>query len=441
MCRALYGKARAIVSCPDFVLKGDIVWARYPDELKCFPDGYLIVKGGVTQGVFNDIPWEYRDYPLIDYTGMLVVPGLNDIHLHAPQYNFRGIGMDLELLDWLNSHAFPEETKFADLDYAKRSYKNFVRNLRRSYTTRATIFATMHMDATLELMDLLETSRLKTMVGKVSMDRNSPDYLREQDAQTSLKETVRWLNAVNERNYLNTQPILTPRFTPSCTDELMKGLGNLRHDWQLPLQSHLSENLSEIDWVKELCPWSSCYGETYEHFGELAGEEPVIMAHCNWSSDEEIEILKRNDVTIAHCPQSNAQLASGIAPIRRYLNEDMQVGLGTDIAGGASLNMFRACADAVMVSKLRWRMVDQDLSPLTTTEAFYLATQGGGQVYGKVGSFDWGYDADILVLDDSALATPLELTLSQRFERYMYLADEGGHLVDKFVAGQRIDLS
>jgi guanine deaminase len=279
------------------------------------------------------------------------------------------------------------------------------------------------------------------MVGKVSMDRNSPDYLREQDAQTSLKETVRWLNAVNERNYLNTQPILTPRFTPSCTDELMKGLGNLRHDWQLPLQSHLSENLSEIDWVKELCPWSSCYGETYEHFGELAGEEPVIMAHCNWSSDEEIEILKRNGVTIAHCPQSNAQLASGIAPIRRYLNEDMQVGLGTDIAGGASLNMFRACADAVMVSKLRWRMVDQDLSPLTTTEAFYLATQGGGQVYGKVGSFDWGYDADILVLDDSALATPIELTLSQRFERYMYLADEGGHLVDKFVAGQRIDLS
>ncbi|RRF91498.1 MAG: guanine deaminase, partial [Coriobacteriaceae bacterium] len=89
----------------------------------------------------------------------------------------------------------------------------------------------------------------------------------------------------------------------------------------------------------------------------------------------------------------------------------------------------------------RWRMVDQDLSPLTTTEAFYLATQGGGQVYGKVGSFDWGYDADILVLDDSALATPIELTLSQRFERYMYLADEGGHLVDKFVAGQRIDLS
>ena len=363
-----------------FAIKGDIVWSRHNHTLSWAKDGYLVVVDGIVQGVYQELPAEYEGIRIVDHTGKLVIPGMNDIHVHAPQYSFRGMGMDLELLEWLNTHTFPEESKYADLSYAERAYDIFSDDLLHSPTTRAVVFGTMHVEPTELLMDKLEATGLKTYVGKVNMDRNSPDYLCEKDAATSLADTVRWLNDVEAKGYANTKPILTPRFTPTCSDELMEGLGKLKQERGLPLQSHLSENLSEIDWVHGLAPWSTCYGETYEHFGQLDGEGKTVMAHCNYSTDEEIAILKKHNVFVATCPQSNMQLSSGIAPIRRYLVEGMNVGLGTDVAGGASLSMFRAVADLVGCSKLRWRLVDQNLKPLSTAEAFYIATvlwQGG----------------------------------------------------------------
>lgn len=421
-----------------FAIHGDIVWSRHNHTLSWAKDGYLVVVDGVVQGVYQQIPAEYEGIRVIDHTGKLVIPGMNDIHVHAPQYSFRGMGMDLELLEWLNTHTFPEESKYADLSYADRAYDIFSDDLLHSPTTRAVVFGTMHVEPTELLMDKLEATGLKTYVGKVNMDRNSPDYLCEKDAATSLADTVRWLNDVEGKRYANTKPILTPRFTPTCSDELMEGLGKLKQERNLPLQSHLSENLSEIDWVHGLAPWSSCYGQTYEHFGQLDGEGNTVMAHCNYSTDEEIAILKKHNVFIATCPQSNMQLSSGIAPIRRYLVEGMNVGLGTDVAGGASLSMFRAVADLVGCSKLRWRLVDQNLKPLSTAEAFYIATVGGGAFFGKVGTFEEGYDADVLVLDDSGLRTTLECNPAERVERYMYLAEEGGRIVEKYVAGKRV---
>ena len=421
-----------------FAIHGDIVWSRDQANLQWAKDGYLVVVGGVSKGVFQKLPAEYEGIEVIDHAGKLVIPGMTDIHVHAPQYGFRGLGMDLELLEWLNTHTFPEESKYANLEYADKAYGIFAGDLLRSPTTRAAVFGTMHVEPTELLMDKLESTGLKTYVGKVNMDRNSPDYLCEKDAATSLADTVRWLDDVEAKGYGNTRPILTPRFTPTCSDELMGGLGKLKQERGLPLQSHLSENLSEIDWVHGLCPWSSCYGQTYEHFGEMDGEGKVVMAHCNHSTDEEIAILKRHNVFVATCPQSNMQLSSGIAPIRRYLVEGVHVGLGTDVAGGATLSMFRAVADLVGCSKLRWRLVDQNLKPLSTAEALYIATVGGGSFVGKVGSFERGFEVDALVLDDSGIRTPLDCDPAERVERYMYLAEEGGRIVEKYVAGVRV---
>ncbi|MCI2188260.1 MAG: amidohydrolase family protein, partial [Olsenella sp.] len=266
-----------------FAIKGDIVWSRHNHTLSWAKDGYLVVVDGVVQGVYQQLPAEYEGIRIVDHTGKLVIPGMNDIHVHAPQYSFRGMGMDLELLEWLNTHTFPEESKYADLSYAERAYDIFSDDLLHSPTTRAVVFGTMHVEPTELLMDKLEATGLKTYVGKVNMDRNSPDYLCEKDAATSLADTVRWLNDVEAKGYANTKPILTPRFTPTCSDELMEGLGKLKQERNLPLQSHLSENLSEIDWVHGLAPWSTCYGQTYEHFGQLDGEGKTVMAHCNYS--------------------------------------------------------------------------------------------------------------------------------------------------------------
>ncbi len=420
-----------------FVLKGDICHSVSPREVACVPGGYAVCVDGASAGVFEELPARYEGLPVIDCGRDLIIPGLNDIHIHAPQYAFRGLGMDLELLDWLNTHTFPEEARYADPAYAERAYGIFADDLRRSATTRAVVFATLHVGATELLMDKLEATGLATYVGKVNMDRNSPDDLVE-TAEGSAAATRAWLADVAGR-YERTRPIVTPRFTPSCSDELMAELGRIAREGGLAVQSHLSENLSEVDWVAELCPWSSCYGDAYDRFGLLGPR--TVMAHCVYSGDEEVELLRRTGTFVAHCPQSNAQLASGIAPVRRYLDAGMSVGLGTDVAGGADLSMFRCMADAVAVSKLRWRLVDQDLAPLSTQEAFWLATAGGGAFFGRVGSFEQGYEFDALVLDDAGIRTPRELGVWERVERYVYLAEEGGRIARKFVAGRQIDLT
>ena len=423
-----------------FIIRGNICYSEAKEQLSVTDRGYLVCCKGISRGVYPVIPDEYRDLPVRDYGDRLVIPGMTDLHVHAPQYPFRGLGMDLELLDWLNTHTFPEESRYAELEYAEKAYQIFVDDLKKSASTRAVIFATIHIPATEFLMKQLDAAGLKTYVGKVNMDQNCTDTLREKDAEASLDRTAAWLRETAEK-YPNTRPILTPRFAPTCSGPLLEGLGKLQKKYGLPVQSHLSENLSEIAWVQELFPWSSCYGNVYEHYGLFGKEAKTVMAHCVHSSDREVELMKRNGVYVAHCPQSNINLSSGIAPIRRYLEEGIPTGLGTDMAGGANMSMFRCMADAIGVSKLYWRLADQSRKPLTMEEAFFLATKGGGSFFGKTGSFEEGYEVDALVLDDSGIRTAKELNTKERLERYIYLAEEGGQIVGKYVAGKELLLS
>ena len=422
----------------DFVLKGNVCDSTEERRLRVVEEGYLVCENGASAGVYKELPDQYREYPVTDYGDKLIIPGLVDLHLHAPQYAFRGLGMDMELLDWLNTHTFPEEAKYRELEYAREAYGIFAEQLRHSATTRACIFATVHRPATELLMDLMEASGLKTMVGKVNMDRNTPDYLAEASAEASAEETRRWLEETAGK-YERTTPVLTPRFTPSVSDELMKSLKEIQREYGLPVQSHLSENPGEIAWVKELCPWSSCYGDAYDHFGMFGGEEScrTVMAHCVYSGEEERRLIKERGVYVAHCPQSNTNLASGIAPVRAYLEEEIHVGLGSDVAGGFTESLFRAMADAVQVSKLYWRLADSSKKPLTMEEAFYLGTRGGGSFFGNVGSFERGCEFDAVILDDRKLKHPQPLDIGERLERCIYLSDDR-HIVGKYVAGRKI---
>ena len=370
------------------------------------------------------MPPEYAQVSVSDYGECLIIPGLTDLHVHAPQYTFRAMGMDMELLEWLETNTFPEEAKYQDLEYARRAYRIFTDNLKRSATTRACIFGTIHRDATLLLMDQLEQSGLVTYVGKVNMDRNCPDYLREESAEESGIQTVEWIKDVLHKKYQNTMPILTPRFTPSCSDELMENLKKIQMYYQIPVQSHLSENPGEIAWVKELCPWSEFYGDAYDRFGLFGADCKTVMAHCVYSGKEERQRMKENGVFIAHCPESNMNLSSGVAPVRTFLEEGMHVGIGSDVAGGSTENLFKAMALAIQASKLRWRMQDDRLKPLTLEEVFYIATKGGGEFFGNVGSFEPGFELDAVVLDDTRIVHSQNLDVRARLERMIYLADE-----------------
>ena len=161
------------------------------------------------------------------------------------------------------------------------------------------------------------------------------------------------------------------------------------------------------------------------------------MAHCVHSSEEEIDLMRQRGVYVAHCPQSNTNLSSGIAPVRRFMEKGLNMGLGTDIAGGHSLSMLRTAADAVQVSKLRWRLADDSQKALSFAEAFYLASAGGGSFFGSTGAFLEGYDFDALILDDSFWAYPGTLTAGERLERLAYIGDERC-IAGKYVCGEKL---
>jgi len=419
-----------------FILKGDICYCSDVSNLHTNEDHYLICKDGVSAGVYKTIPEEYKSFPMIDYSGKIIIPGLIDVHIHAAQYPFRALGMDLELLDWLETHAFPEEAKYKDNLYATKAYEIFVEDVKHSATTRLCVYATIHREATKTLMNLLDKAGLKAFVGKVNMDRNCPDYLREESAIIAANDTLEWaLDTVDA--YENVKPLLTPRFIPTCSDELMTELSKIQKKTKLGVQSHLSENLGEIQWVKELCPNTKNYGEAYSQFGLFGGECDTIMAHCVYSDKDEVALMKEKGVMLAICPQSNTNLASGIAPTRKYLEAGLRMGLGSDIAGGSSLSIFRAMSDAIQCSRLYWRLVDQSSSPLKVEEAFYLGTMGGGEYFGKVGSFLPEYEFDAVILDDSNLRHPQPLTLKERLERMIYLSDDR-NVIAKYVAGSKV---
>lgn len=418
------------------ILKGDFIYSKSQTELEMIKDGFLLANKKEIIGLYTELPKEYKEERIEDYSGKLIIPGFTDLHVHAPQYTFRGLGMNMELIPWLNTYTFPAEAKYADVNYAKKTYPRFVEDLKNSATTRAGIFGTIHVESTEYLMDLIEESGVVAGVGKVNMDRNSPENLCE-ETEESLENTRRWLAEIKGR-YERVFPILTPRFIPSCSDRAMEGLETICRETGLPVQSHLSENISEIDWVQELHPDTSCYAEAYDKYGLCGSMSKTIMAHCVHSdrSEKEMELLKKNQVWVAHCPESNMNLASGVAPIKKMMKENIRIGIGTDIAAGSKLSMFSAMADAIKASKLRWVYVDKEESPLTVSEVFYLATVGGGSFFGKVGSFEKGYEFDAVVIDDSNLSDT-EMSLYERLERLIYMAEES-RIIRKYVRGQQV---
>ncbi|MER1994747.1 MAG: amidohydrolase family protein, partial [Eubacteriales bacterium] len=381
----------------NLILKGNICHTPEKDRLEIREDMYVVCEGGLCRGIFDTIPDKYLGMEIVDCAGKLIIPGLVDLHTHAPQFAYRGTGMDEELMGWLERYAFPEESRYADTDYAARAYRIVTEKLKRGATTRVVMFATIHPEATLILMDCMEKSGVVSYIGKVNMDRNASPELTEESAARSAEDTRRFIRECASRGYRRTKPIITPRFVPSCTDELMEALGRIRKEYDLPVQSHLSENPEEIEFVRELAPEAAFYGDAYDRFGLFGKDGRTVMAHCVYSPPEEVQRMLDNGVWIAHCPGSNMNIASGIAPVRHYLERGLRIGLGTDVAGGDSESMFRAVTDAIRASKMYWRYIDHNAKPLTFPEAFWLASKGGGSFFGKVGSFEEGYAFDAVV--------------------------------------------
>ena len=417
------------------IYKANILYTKEPSRFEVIENGFLAVDAdGRIIGVAADRESLHcEDAEVVDFGNRLLIPAMNDMHVHAPQVRNQAVAMDLELLPWLQNYTFPEEVKYADIHYAEKMYRRFLHTQWLFGSMRSCVFGTVHTESTRLLMKLYQETGMGAFVGKVAMNRNCPETLSE-DVEAAIEGNEQLIAEFNQPDAL-VRPIITPRFVPSCTPELLRACGELAEKYHLPVQSHLSENMSEIEWVAELEPESISYGDAYNRYG-LFGQTPTIMAHCVWTGGQELELMRRNRVMVAHCPTSNYNLASGMAPVRSFLDEGLRVGLGSDISGGHDLNMFRMLVYAIQVSKMHYQH-DHDMKFLSLSEAFWIATKSAGSFFGKVGSFEPGYEFDALVIDDSVLNFD-DYTLLERLERFVYIGDDR-QILHRFCRGKLIE--
>ncbi|KAJ6669572.1 hypothetical protein lerEdw1_000121 [Lerista edwardsae] len=356
------------------------------------------------------------------------MPGLVDTHIHAPQYHFVGTRLDLPLLQWLKMYTYPTEAKYKDIDFAEEVYTRTVRRTLKNGTTTACYFATIHTDASLLLADIIDKFGQRAFVGKVSMDINEsyPEY--KESTTESIKEAERFVKGVLEKKYSRVHPIVTPRFGPSCTEELLNSLGNLAKTHNIHVQSHIDESEGEMKLVEKMFPMHQNYAELYDKNNLLTNK--TIMAHGCHASDEELKLFNLRGAAIAHCPNSNISLRSGLLNVKKVLKNNVKLGLGTDVAGGYSASVFDAIRKAVVTSNVL-QINKENEAALTLKEVFRLATLGGSHALGLdavIGNFDVGKEFDALLINTKASDSPFDLFASDTTEVTKYCVLEIGYL-------------
>jgi guanine deaminase len=341
-----------------------------------------------------------------------VLPGLVDLHVHAPQWPQLGEALDLSLQDWLQKFTFPLESRYAETAFARQVYESLVANLLANGTTTAMYFATIHLEATKALADICLRRSQRALIGRVSMDNpeQCPDYYRDASAEVAERETrqlISYVQALSGSQGL-IYPVITPRFIPSCTDDLLVRLGKLARETGCHVQTHCSES----DWQHQYA--LQRYGRTdtaaLDSFGLLSRR--TVLAHGNFVDDADATIIRERGAGIAHCPLSNVYFSDAVFPLRRILDAGVNVGLGTDIAGGASPSVLENARHAVINSRLLEAGVDPRLNRaqrrqpgarIDVLTAFWLATSGGGIALDlPVGVFAPGYQFDACVLDTAS---------------------------------------
>ncbi|MBO5772435.1 MAG: amidohydrolase family protein [Clostridia bacterium] len=413
------------------ILRGNIVYAKSDKELQEINAGYVVIRDGVIDGVYSQLPTQYQDVVVEDFQNDVIIPAFSDLHVHAPQYPQRGLAMDKILAEWLDQYTFPLEEKYANLDFATQVYDSFCDDLIANGTFHVAIYGTIHTEATSHLIERLEKKGLYAYVGKVNMDQNCPDGLKE-TVEDSLLETERFLQKYASN--VTAKPILTPRFAPTCTQKLLCGLGKLAQKYQVGVQTHLVESLWEAQEAKRLFPDVECDTEIYEKAG-LLGYGPFIGGHFIFPSNKDVEILKKYNGIAVHCPDATVNVIAGIMPFATLASQGVKIGLGSDIAAGHNLGIYTQVAKTVQLSKIK-SFYEEGHSPVSFAQAFYHATKVGGALFGKVGSIEQGYEANLLVVKNTSDHYQ-KLSPIQSVERFCHVG-QPNQIVARFLRGEKI---
>ncbi len=368
-------------------------------RLRFILDGALLLDGAriVDAGRAEDLLPRHAGVEAHDLRPLWVLPGLIDLHTHLPQ--LEAVAQDgLTLLEWLDTHIFPTEARFADLAHARTVAKGFFKGCLREGTTTVVAYGSSHAEATEVAFQEAEAAGLRVVMGPALMDRHAPEAL-VRPADRALSDLESLATAWHGRHD-RLEVAVAPRFAPSCTPTLMRGAAALAARFNAVIETHLAETPAEIAWVENLFPEAPHYTGVYEAMGLLGPR--TLLGHGIHLAPEERDILKAAGATLVHCPRSNAFLQSGIMPLRRWLAEGLSVGLGTDVAAGPSLSLFEEMGFACQAAKLLGE-------PIDAATALHLATVGGARALGwgeRLGTLEAGREADFILVDP-ALADPL----------------------------------
>jgi guanine deaminase len=394
-----------------------------PSIFEFLEDGLLVTRGGHIDAIgpaHELLPNLPPDMDIVGHGDSLLIPGFVDAHIHYPQTDVIGSG-GRQLLDWLEDYTFPTERRFSDPVYAREVAEFFLDELVRNGTTTAMVFCTVHRASVDAFFQAAVARRMRMIAGKVLMDRNCPEYLRD-TVSTGERDSRELLEKWHGRDRLSYA--ITPRFAVTSSDAQLESAGQLAKAFPDALvQTHVAENLAEIAWVKQLFPQARSYLDVYDRYGLL--RERAIYAHCIHLDQADRARMAQSGASAAFCPSSNLHLGSGLFDIAAADDAGMPFSIATDVGGGSSFSMLRTLGDAYRVAQL----AHQHLSPL---RAFYLATLGGARALGlesQVGRFAVGAEADFIVLN--LRATPLiarrtaqSRTLAEKLLVLMTLGDD-----------------
>lgn len=418
------------------IMHGDIIYSKNRSELAVFPGHYLVCSDGFVEGIYESLPEKYCHLSVQELGRGILIPAFSDMHIHVSQFPQRGIGMDRLLYDWLTTYTFPQEAKFSSTDYARQVYDAATSAMMKNGTFYGSMFTTIHRSSCDYLFERVKSLGMQAYVGKVNMDQNSPDFLCE-TCEDSLRETEQFLYDHAESGPV--KPILTPRFAPTCSEKLMKGLGRLARKYHVGVQTHLVESLAEAQSGKNWAEGYACDTEIYEKTG-LLGNGPSIFAHVIFPENRDMEILKKYNSLLVHCPEATTNIIAGIMKTQKLLAADrMSVGLGTDIGGGSSPAVYRQIALTVQLSKLRSFYFPDESGTVSFAQAFAMATLLPGELFDRVGSLAPGYRFDALVIDgleDGGLTRAL--TPSERLERFCYTGDDR-NITERILGGTTLN--
>jgi len=386
-------------------------------------DGVMVIENGKIRdlGPAERLQGDGLDLAKAEhYATHLMMPGFIDPHLHFPQIDVMA-SYGVQLLDWLNDYTFPQEARYAEAAFSNQAAHTFVDLMLRNGTTSAFAFCSSHAVSAEALFTAAKKKQMRLVAGKVLMDQNAPAALLD-TAETGISDSEALIQRWHGHDRLGYA--ITPRFSGTSTALQLRAAGDLSERYpDVWVQSHLSENLAEIDWIRGLHPHYRDYLATYEDNGLLGARS--LMGHCIHMSESEIERFSEAGAVAVFCPSSNLFLGSGLMPYQALRSAGVHIGFASDVGGGTSICMLRTLADAYKICQLQ----QYSLDPF---EAFHAITRGNASVThldGFVGSFRIGAEADFVRLDASQIPLVSRRAAAVRSLRdelfiYMTLGDE-----------------